>query len=179
MTSAEKDSTNNQPTFDSAAFLKNVTGKPGVYRMFDEKQQVIYVGKAKNLKNRLSSYFRKTGLSPKTQVMVSKISNVDVTITHTEGEALLLESNLIKEYRPRYNVLMRDDKSYPYIFVSDKSPYPRISLHRGARKKQGLYLGPYPNAHAVRESINLLQKMFLIRQCEDTTFANRSRPLHL
>jgi excinuclease ABC subunit C len=181
MTSAEKESSTEseltpQQAFDSTAFLKNVTSKPGVYRMLDEKQQVIYVGKAKNLKNRLSSYFRKTGLSPKTQVMVAKISNVDVTITHTEGEALLLESNLIKEYRPRYNVLMRDDKSYPYIFVSDKSAYPRISLHRGARKKQGLYLGPYPNAHAVRESINLLQKMFLIRQCEDTTFANRSRP---
>ena len=181
MTSAEKESSTEseltpQQAFDSTAFLKNVTSKPGVYRMLDEKQQVIYVGKAKNLKNRLSSYFRKTGLSAKTQVMVAKISNVDITITHTEGEALLLESNLIKEYRPRYNVLMRDDKSYPYIFVSDKSAYPRIALHRGARKKQGLYLGPYPNAHAVRESINLLQKMFLIRQCEDTTFANRSRP---
>ncbi len=177
MTSAEKESsTDSKQAFDSTAFLKNVTSKPGVYRMLDEKQQVIYVGKAKNLKNRLSSYFRKTGLSPKTQVMVAKISNVDITITHTEGEALLLESNLIKELRPRYNVLMRDDKSYPYIFVSNKSAYPRISLHRGARKKQGLYLGPYPNAHAVRESINLLQKMFLIRQCEDTTFANRSRP---
>ncbi len=165
-----------QQAFNSTAFLKNVTSKPGVYRMLDEKQQVIYVGKAKNLKNRLNSYFRKTGLSPKTQVMVSKISNIDVTITHTEGEALLLESNLIKECRPRYNVLMRDDKSYPYIFVSDKSAYPRITLHRGARKKKGLYLGPYPNAHAVRESINLLQRMFLIRQCEDSTFANRSRP---
>ena len=181
MTSAEKESSTEseltpQQAFDSTAFLKNVTSKPGVYRMLDEKQQVIYVGKAKNLKNRLSSYFRKTGLSAKTQVMVAKISNVDITITHTEGEALLLESNLIKEYRPRYNVLMRDDKSYPYIFVSDKSAYPRIALHRGARKKQGLYLGPYPNAHAVRESINLLQKMFLIRQCEDPTFANRSRP---
>ncbi|PCJ87378.1 MAG: excinuclease ABC subunit C [Thiotrichaceae bacterium] len=162
--------------FDSRSFLKNVTSKPGVYRMLDSKEQVIYVGKAKNLKNRLNSYFRQTGLSPKTQVMVSKIVDIDVTITHTEGEALLLESNLIKELRPRYNVLMRDDKSYPYIFVSDKAAYPRIALHRGARKKKGLYLGPYPNAHAVRESINLLQKMFLIRQCEDTTFANRSRP---
>ncbi len=162
--------------FDSASFLKNVTSKPGVYRMLDEKEQVIYVGKAKNLKNRLSSYFRQTGLSPKTRVMVSRINDIDITITHTEGEALLLESNLIKELRPRYNVLMRDDKSYPYIFISDKSAYPRIALHRGARKKKGMYLGPYPNAHAVRESINLLQKMFLIRQCEDTTFANRSRP---
>ncbi len=165
-----------KPSFDSIAFLKSVTSKPGVYRMLDGKEQVIYVGKAKNLKNRLSSYFRKTGLSSKTQVMVSKINNVDITITHTEGEALLLESNLIKELRPRYNILMRDDKSYPYIFISDKSAYPRIALQRGARKKKGLYLGPYPNAHAVRESINLLQKMFLIRQCEDTTFANRSRP---
>ncbi|MCW8942342.1 MAG: excinuclease ABC subunit UvrC, partial [Gammaproteobacteria bacterium] len=103
-------------------------------------------------------------------------NDINITITHTEGEALLLESNLIKELRPRYNVLMRDDKSYPYIFISDKSAYPRIALHRGARKKKGMYLGPYPNAHAVRESINLLQKMFLIRQCEDTTFSNRSRP---
>jgi excinuclease ABC subunit C len=144
--------------------------------MLDDKQQVIYVGKAKNLKNRLNSYFRQTGLSPKTQVMVSKIASIELTITHTEGEALLLESNLIKELRPRYNVLMRDDKSYPYIFVSDKAAYPRIALHRGARKKPGMYLGPYPNAHVVRESINLLQKMFLIRQCEDTTFKNRSRP---
>jgi excinuclease ABC subunit C len=175
MTATEE---SNEPgsIFDSASFLKNVTSKPGVYRMLDEKQQVIYVGKAKNLKNRLSSYFRQTGLSPKTRVMVSRINDIDITITHTEGEALLLESNLIKELRPRYNVLMRDDKSYPYIFISDKSAYPRIALHRGARKKKGMYLGPYPNAHAVRESINLLQKMFLIRQCEDTTFANRSRP---
>ncbi len=169
-------SSNNEASFDSAAFLKSLTSKPGVYQMLDEKEQVIYVGKAKNLKNRVTSYFRKTGLSPKTQVMVSKIAGISITITHTEGEALLLESNLIKELRPRYNVLMRDDKSYPYIFVSNKAVYPRIALHRGARKKQGLYLGPYPNAHAVRESINLLQKMFLIRQCEDATFANRSRP---
>jgi len=176
MTSSEESTTETSPAFDSAAFLKNVTSKPGVYRMLDAKEQVIYVGKAKNLKNRLSSYFRQTGLSPKTQVMVSKIADINITITHTEGEALLLESNLIKELRPRYNVLMRDDKSYPYIFVSDKAAYPRIALHRGARKKQGMYLGPYPNAHAVRESINLLQKMFLIRQCEDATFANRSRP---
>ena len=179
MTSAEETeatSSEAKTIFDSDAFLKNVTSKPGVYRMLDDKEQVIYVGKAKNLKNRLGSYFRQTGLSPKTQVMVSKIANIELAITHTEGEALLLESNLIKELRPRYNVLMRDDKSYPYIFVSDKANYPRIALHRGARKKQGLYLGPYPNAYAVRESINLLQKTFLIRPCEDSTFANRSRP---
>ncbi len=165
-----------QDTFDPVHFLKNVTSKPGVYRMVDAKDVVIYVGKAKNLKKRLSSYFRATGLAPKTRVMVSHIHHVDVTVTHTEGEALLLESNLIKELRPRYNVLMRDDKSYPYIFISNQDRYPRIALHRGARKKKGLYLGPYPNAGAVRESINLLQKMFMIRQCEDTTFNNRSRP---
>ena len=180
MTPADKESTaesgEQNETFDSDAFLKTVTGKPGVYRMLDAKDQVIYVGKAKNLKNRLSSYFRQSNLSPKTRVMVSKIADIAITITHTEGEALLLESNLIKELRPRYNVLMRDDKSYPYIFISDRDVYPRIALHRGARKKKGLYLGPYPNATAVRESINLLQKMFLIRQCEDSTFANRSRP---
>jgi excinuclease ABC subunit C len=178
MTPVEKNrpEAESKKVFDSAAFLKNVTSKPGVYRMRDDKDQVIYVGKAKNLKNRLNSYFRQTGLSPKTQVMVSKIASIDTTITHTEGEALLLESNLIKELRPRYNVLMRDDKSYPYIFVSDKDPYPRIALHRGARKKQGLYLGPYPNALAVRESINLLQKMFMIRPCEDSVFDNRTRP---
>lgn len=172
----QEKATPEKPAFDASAFLQTVTGKPGVYRMLDAKGQVIYVGKAKNLRNRLSSYFRQSNLSPKTRVMVSKIAGIEITITHTEGEALLLESNLIKELRPRYNVLMRDDKSYPYIYISDRAVWPRIALHRGARKKEGLYLGPYPNAHAVRESINLLQKMFLIRQCEDSTFANRSRP---
>lgn len=162
--------------FDSAAFLKTVTSKPGVYRMLDDTDQVIYVGKAKNLRKRVSSYFARTALSAKTRVMVSKIASIEVTVTHTEGEALLLESNLIKELRPRYNVLMRDDKSYPYIYISDQSAYPRIALHRGARKTKGLYLGPYPNAQAVRKTINLLQKMFMIRPCEDTTFSNRSRP---
>jgi excinuclease ABC subunit C len=163
-------------SFDSGAFLKTVTGKPGVYRMYDAGGKVLYVGKAKNLKKRLSSYFRKTGLSAKTAVLVAQISNVEVTVTHTEGEALLLENNLIKEFRPRYNVLLRDDKSYPYIYISDRDTYPRISLHRGARKKPGRYLGPYPNAGAVRETINLLQKTFRIRQCEDSYFSNRSRP---
>jgi excinuclease ABC subunit C len=163
-------------TFDPGAFLKTVTGKPGVYRMYDDGGKVLYVGKAKNLKKRLSSYFRKTGLSAKTAVLVSQIANVEVTVTHTEGEALLLENNLIKEFLPRYNVLLRDDKSYPYIYISDRDDYPRISLHRGARNKPGRYLGPYPNAGAVRETINLLQKTFRIRQCEDSYFSNRSRP---
>jgi excinuclease ABC subunit C len=163
-------------TFDSRAFLKNVTGKPGIYRMYNAEGKVLYVGKARNLKKRLQSYFRNTGLTPKTALLMSQVADVDVTVTHTESEALLLENNLIKEYRPRYNVLLRDDKSYPYIYISDRDKYPRIDLHRGARKKPGRYLGPYPNAGAVRETINLLQKTFRIRQCEDSYFRNRSRP---
>jgi excinuclease ABC subunit C len=162
--------------FDSKAFLKSVTGKPGIYRMYNAEGKVLYVGKARNLKKRLQSYFRSTGLSPKTELLMSKVADIDVTVTHTESEALLLENNLIKEYLPRYNVLLRDDKSYPYIYISDKDKYPRIDLHRGARKKPGRYLGPYPNAGAVRETINLLQKTFRIRQCEDSYFRNRSRP---
>ena len=164
------------PEFDHKAFLKTVTTKPGVYRMYDADDQLLYVGKARNLKNRLSSYFRNTGLSSKTWVMVSHIDHIEVTITRTEGEALLLENNLIKQHRPRYNVLMRDDKSYPYIYVSDQGAYPALELHRGARKRKGKYLGPYPNAGAVRETINLLQKTFRVRPCEDSTFRNRSRP---
>ena len=163
-------------TFDAKAFLKNVTGKPGIYRMYSTEGKVLYVGKARNLKKRLQSYFRSTGLSPKTELLMSQVADIDVTVTHTESEALLLENNLIKEYQPRYNVLLRDDKSYPYIYISDKDKYPRIDLHRGARKKPGRYLGPYPNAGAVRETINLLQKTFRIRQCEDSYFRNRSRP---
>jgi excinuclease ABC subunit C len=163
-------------SFDSTDFLKSVTSKPGIYRMYNADGKVMYVGKARNLKKRLQSYFRGTGLSPKTELLVSQIADVDVTVTHTESEALLLENNLIKEYRPRYNVLLRDDKSYPYIYISDRDTYPRIALHRGARKKPGRYLGPYPNAGAVRETINLLQKTFRIRQCEDSYFRNRSRP---
>ena len=163
-------------SFDSKAFLKNVTGKPGIYRMYSAEGKVLYVGKARNLKKRLQSYFRSTGLSPKTELLMSQVADIDVTVTHTESEALLLENNLIKEYQPRYNVLLRDDKSYPYIYISDKDKYPRIDLHRGARKKPGRYLGPYPNAGAVRETINLLQKTFRIRQCEDSYFRNRSRP---
>ena len=163
-------------TFDHKAFLKTAPTGPGVYRMVDADDTILYVGKAKNLKNRLGSYFRSSGLSPKTAVMVSRIHHIEVTTTHTESEALLLESNLIKQHHPRYNVLMRDDKSYPYIYVSDRQAFPAIHLHRGARNKPGRYLGPYPNAGAVRETINLLQKTFRIRPCEDSIFNNRSRP---
>ena len=161
--------------FDSDKFLRDLTTKPGIYRMIDANNVVIYVGKAKNLKNRVSSYFRKSGQSSKTIVMVGQIANIEVLITHTESEALLLENNLIKTLKPRYNILLRDDKSYPYIYLSDKDQFPRLAFHRGARKKKGRYFGPYPNGHSVKSSLNLLQKLFPIRQCEDSFYKNRSR----
>jgi len=162
--------------FDAKAFLKNLSSKPGVYRMIDADGKVIYVGKAKNLKNRVSSYFLKSVDSPKTKVLVSKIAAMEVTVTHTENEALLLENNLIKTLKPRYNVLYRDDKSYPYIYLSSEDVFPRLSVFRGKQRRQGDYFGPYPSAGAVRETLNLMQKLFPIRQCEDNFFKNRSRP---
>ncbi len=168
----------NQPqpdSFDHKAFLKTLTTRPGVYRMLDAEGTVIYVGKAKNLKRRVSSYFSRQDTSPKTRALVAQIRNIEVTITNTESEALLLENNLIKAHRPRYNILLRDDKSYPYIYLSDDE-FPRLSLHRGRRSKKGRYFGPYPSASAVRESLNLLQKLFPVRQCEDSFYRNRQRP---
>ncbi|EQB99773.1 excinuclease ABC subunit UvrC [Photorhabdus temperata] len=161
--------------FDSKAFLKTVTSQPGVYRMYDTSGTVIYVGKAKDLKKRLSSYFRAQVASRKTESLVKNIAQIDVTVTHTETEALLLEHNYIKLYQPRYNVLLRDDKSYPYIFLSaDK--HPRLAMYRGAKHSKGEYFGPFPSSYAVRESLILLQKLFPIRQCEDSVYRNRSRP---
>ena len=164
-----------QMSFDSAAFLKTLTSRPGVYRMIDITDTVIYVGKAKNLKKRVSSYFRKMGLTSKNRVMVAQIAHIETTVTHTENEALILENNLIKELMPRYNILLRDDKTYPYLFISADA-FPRIGLHRGAKRKKGRYFGPYPSAGAVRESLHLLQKLFPIRQCDDSYYQNRSRP---
>ncbi|MDI6524025.1 excinuclease ABC subunit UvrC [Pseudomonas otitidis] len=164
-----------QPTFDASDFLAACSGRPGVYRMFDEGGKLLYVGKAKNLKKRLASYFRKTGLAPKTAALVARIAQVETTITANETEALLLEQTLIKEWRPPYNILLRDDKSYPYVHLSD-GEFPRLSIHRGAKKQKGRYFGPYPSAGAIRESLNLLQKAFLVRQCEDSYFRNRARP---
>ncbi|MBF8652089.1 excinuclease ABC subunit UvrC [Pseudomonas putida] len=161
--------------FDASAFLATCSGRPGVYRMFDADARLLYVGKAKNLKKRLASYFRKSGLAPKTAALVSRIAQVETTITANETEALLLEQNLIKEWRPPYNILLRDDKSYPYVFLSD-GQFPRLGIHRGAKKAKGRYFGPYPSAGAIRESLSVLQKTFLVRQCEDSYYANRTRP---
>jgi len=161
--------------FNPKAFLSTVTSQPGVYRMYDASGTVIYVGKAKDLKKRLSSYFRLQVSSRKTETLVKNIAHIDVTVTHTETEALLLEHNYIKLYQPRYNVLLRDDKSYPLIFLSADN-HPRISIHRGAKHAKGEYFGPFPNSYAVRESLALLQKLFPIRQCENSVYRNRSRP---
>ena len=163
-------------SFDAGDFLKTLTSRPGVYRMLDAQHDVLYVGKARNLKKRVSSYFRKTGLNAKTQALVGQIAGIEVTVTNTEGEALLLENNLIKQHQPRYNVLLRDDKSYPYIYLSTDQEFPRLSFHRGARRGKGRYFGPYPSSGAVRESLHLLQKLFRVRQCEDSFFRNRARP---
>ncbi len=162
--------------FDAQHFLKNLTGKPGIYRMLDAQQVVIYVGKAKNLKKRLTSYFRKRVDNPKTRLLVTHIATIEIVVTHTEGEALLLENNLIKELKPRYNILLRDDKSYPSIFLSTHDDFPRLGYHRGVRRAKGRYFGPYPSAGSVRESLNLLQKIFPVRQCEDTFYRSRTRP---
>ncbi len=168
---------NSSPSgFNNKLFLQGLPEDPGVYRMFNARDEIIYVGKARNLKKRVSSYFTRADGSPKTRALVAHIDHIEVTTTHTETEALILENNLIKQHKPRYNVLLRDDKSYPYIFLSDQHEYPRLSLQRDARKQKGRYFGPYPNAGAVRETLNLLQKLFQIRQCEDSFFSNRSRP---
>jgi len=161
--------------FDAPAFLAHCSSHPGVYRMQDGDGRLLYVGKAKNLKKRLASYFRKTGLAPKTAALVARIAQIDTTITANETEALLLEQTLIKEWRPPYNILLRDDKSYPYVLLGD-GDFPRLGIHRGAKKAKGRYFGPYPSAGAIRESLNLLQKTFQVRQCEDSYYKNRTRP---
>ncbi len=162
--------------FDHQSFLNNLSNRPGVYQMHDAKGDILYVGKARNLKKRLSSYFRNHLDSVKTAALVSKIADVQVTVVASDTEALLLEYSLIREQKPPYNVLLKDDKSFPYIYISTDQEYPRISFHRGARRGKGRYIGPFPNSYSVRESLTLLQKTFQVRQCEDSYFQNRSRP---
>ena len=161
-------------TFDAEMFLANLTTRPGVYRMIGDQGEVLYVGKARNLKARVTSYFRASGLTTKTIALTNKVRDIQVTVTSSETEALLLEQSLIKSERPRFNVVLRDDKSYPFIHLTEH-PYPRLTFHRGA-KKAGRYFGPFPSAVAVRDSLNILQKLFGIRPCADGFFKNRSRP---
>lgn len=162
--------------FDVSAFLKNLTSAPGVYQMLDSEGKVIYVGKARHLKNRVSTYFQTKNIGGKTKALMAQVARVEVIVTRSENDALLLENNLIKQLNPRYNILLRDDKSYPYIYLSSQHDFPRLDFYRGSRKEKGRYFGPYPSAGAVRDTLNLLQKVFLIRSCKDTFFRNRSRP---
>lgn len=164
------------PAFDAEQFLKRLTTKPGVYQMVDVDGAPLYVGKARNLKSRVTSYFRASGLTAKTMALVDRIAGIQITVTASETEALLLEQSLIKKLRPPYNIVLRDDKSYPYIYLTDHADFPRLTFHRGAKRRTGRYFGPFPSASAVRDSLNILQKLFKIRQCEDSYFKNRSRP---
>ncbi len=163
------------PQFDDKAFLKTLTQQPGVYRMLNSDATILYVGKAKSLKKRVSSYFNRSNISPRIKQMVQQVAAMEVTVTNTEAEALLLENNLIKEHRPKYNILLRDDKSYPYILLSNHE-FPSLSFYRGSKKKKGEYFGPYASVAAVRETLSLLQKTFKVRQCNESFYRNRSRP---
>jgi excinuclease ABC subunit C len=165
-----------QLPFDGKAFVRNLTTSAGVYRYFDAAGELLYVGKAANLKKRVGNYFLKPRMEPRIGAMVAQIAHAEVTLTRTAGEALLLESQLIKSLKPRYNIMLRDDKSYPYIYLSAREDYPRLAFHRGGKTGSGKYFGPYPSTFAVRESLNLMQKLFKVRQCEDSYFRNRSRP---
>jgi excinuclease ABC subunit C len=162
--------------FDARTFLRGLSHRPGVYRMLNAAGKVIYVGKASDLRKRVSSYFQRTPGDPKTAQMMGLVKGVEVTVTNTEAEALILEYNLIKRHKPRFNVILRDDKSYPYVYVATNHAFPRLQFHRGPKKGKGRYFGPYPSTSAVRKTLNELEKLFLIRQCSDSFFSNRSRP---
>jgi excinuclease ABC subunit C len=164
------------PTFDSKSFVDALPGRPGVYRMLDAQGTILYVGKARNLKSRVGSYFQASNVQPKVQALVAKTANMEVTITNSDTEALLLEFNLIKKHRPRFNVVLRDDKSFPYLHLETRHDFPRLNFYRGSRKEPGRFFGPYPSAGAVRETLQQLQKLFRLRNCDELYFSNRSRP---
>jgi excinuclease ABC subunit C len=164
-----------EAAFNPKTFLATLPNKPGIYCMLDNTDTVLYIGKARHLKKRLANYFTQTTPNPKTRALIAQIAHIEVTVTHTESEALILENTLIKTHQPRYNILLRDDKSYPYIYLSNHI-FPRLGLHRGARTASGRYFGPYPHVRAVHETLNLLQKLFPIRQCQESFYRNRSRP---
>ena len=172
----ESGSVSDEAPFEIKPFLRSLTHRPGVYRMLNAKHKVIYVGKARDLKKRVSSYFTKTHTDAKTAAMMKLVERVEVTVANTEAEALILENSLIKQHRPRFNILLRDDKSYPYIYASTDHKFPRLRFHRGPRKGKGRYFGPYPSTRAVRQTLNELQKLFMIRNCNDSFFRNRTRP---
>ena len=162
--------------FDHKAFTAALPRRPGVYRMFDAGHEILYVGKARSLKDRVSTYFAASNVNPKVQALVQQIADIEVTVTNSETEALLLEYNLIKAHKPRFNVVLRDDKSFPYVQLCADHEFPRLAFYRGSRSAPGRYFGPFPTAWAVRDTLNQLQKLFRIRNCRDSFFANRSRP---
>jgi excinuclease ABC subunit C len=162
--------------FDAKSFVESLPSRPGVYRMLDTEGEILYVGKARNLKSRVGSYFQPSNVQPKVQALLAKTVHMEVTITNSDTEALLLEFNLIKKHRPRFNVVLRDDKSFPYLHLETRHEFPRLNFYRGSRKEAGRFFGPYPSAGAVRESLQQLQKLFRLRNCDDLYFANRSRP---
>src|SRR5256884_2391469 len=162
--------------FDPKEFIASLPRRPGVYRMFGAARELLYVGKARSLKDRVGTYFAAGNVHPKVQALTAQIDAIEVTVTNSETEALLLEYNLIKAHKPRFNVVLRDDKSFPYIQLCVEHQFPRLMFYRGARRGAGRYFGPFPNAGAVRDTLNQLQKLFRIRNCRDSFFANRSRP---
>jgi excinuclease ABC subunit C len=164
------------PPFDAKGFVDSLPARPGVYRMLDAQGTILYVGKARNLKSRVGSYFQASNVQPKVQALIAKTASMEVTITNSDTEALLLEFNLIKKHRPRFNVVLRDDKSFPYLHLETNHEFARLNFYRGARKEAGRFFGPYPSAGAVRETLGQLQKLFRLRNCDDLYFSNRSRP---